>query len=838
MTDDLDLSVFLEERINVPRPVPCELPVLPLVNTVVFPQVVAPLFVSRQQAQAALETALATDRMVVTVAQRNEDAEIVSASDLYLIGVQARISRVVRLPDGTINILLQGLWRVAINAIVQEQPLLRAQITPLLDEPATSLALEASQRTALTLFEKVANLSQTLPENAYVAAINVEAPGVLADLIGSHLPLDVPQRQEVLETLDVEHRLHLVSALLMHELDVLQLEHQLRVEVEQEVDRAQREIFLREQLRAIQRQLGQTDPFVHELGHLTEKIEAAGMPAAIQARAVEDLNRLEAMTPASPEYTLVRTYLDWLIALPWNATTTDNGDLHAAARILDRNHYGLSKIKDRILEHLAVRKLAGTRGRSPILCFVGPPGVGKTSLGRSIAEALGRKFVRISLGGVHDEAEIRGHRRTYIGAMPGRVLKVMKDAASINPVLMLDEIDKLGRDFRGDPASALLEVLDHEQNHAFLDHYLDVPYDLSRVMFITTANILDPVPDALVDRLEVIELAGYTEEEKVEIARQFLIPQQLEANGLSGVSVRFTEDTLRNLIRLYTYEAGVRELERQIGAVYRKVARRVAEERSYPRRIVPRMLTALLGPDRYDYGLAEECDEVGVATGMVWTENGGDVMPVEISVVEGKGNLTLTGQLGDVMQESAHAALSYTRAQAKRLGIDPKRFDKVDIHVHVPEGAVPKDGPSAGVTIACALISALANRALHRAVAMTGEITLRGRVLPVGGIKEKVLGAYRAGITQVILPKKNERDLTDIPRHVRRKLRFVFVERMEHVLPLAFVQNPLDFPYQPRKRTRKKVPQQASVSGDADSSHQPPGLPTMITATPGQDLQH
>ncbi|HEX6288145.1 MAG TPA: endopeptidase La [Herpetosiphonaceae bacterium] len=834
MTDDLDLSVLLEERISVPHPIPCELPVLPLVNTVVFPQVVVPLFVSRQQAQVALEAALAADRMVVTVAQRNEDVETVSSADLYTIGVQARISRVVRLPDGTINILLQGLWRVAINAIVQEQPLLRARVTPVLDDPGSSLALEASQRAVLALFEKVASFSRTLPENAYVAALNVETPGALADLIASHLPLDVSQRQEVLEALDVEHRLHTVSTLLMHELDVLQLEHQLRIEVEQEVDRVQREIFLREQLKAIQRQLGQSDPFVHELSYLKERIEAAAMPEPIQARALEELSRLEAMTPASPEYTLVRTYLDWLLALPWHVVTVDNGDLRAAARILDRNHYGLSKIKDRILEHLAVRKLAGAHGRSPILCFVGPPGVGKTSLGRSIAEALGRRFVRISLGGVHDEAEIRGHRRTYIGAMPGRVLKVMKDAGTINPVLMLDEIDKLGRDFRGDPASALLEVLDPEQHHAFLDHYLDVPYDLSRVMFITTANILDPVPDALVDRLEVIELAGYTEEEKLEIARQFLIPQQLEANGLSGVAVRFTDDALRNLIRLYTYEAGVRELERQIGAVYRKIARRVAEERPYPRRIVPRMLPALLGPDRYDYGLAEERDEVGVATGMVWTENGGDVMPVEISVVEGKGNLTLTGQLGDVMQESAQAALSYTRANAKRLGIDPKRFDKVDIHVHVPEGAVPKDGPSAGVTIACALISALANRALRRAVAMTGEITLRGRVLSVGGVKEKVLGAYRAGITQVILPKKNQRDLTDVPRHVRRKLRFEFVEQMDQILPLAFVQNPLDFPYQPRKRTRKK----ATSSGDETHAapHPTVVLPVVISATSAEDL--
>lgn len=803
MTDDLDLSVLLEERINVPGPTPCELPVLPLINTVVFPQVVVPLFVSRQQAQKALDAALASDRMVLTVAQRNEDIDVVSADDLHSVGVQARVSRVVRLPDGTINILLQGLWRVSLDDVVQEQPLLRARVTPLTDLPNSSLALEALQRTVLALFDKVAKLSRTLPENAYVAAMNVESAGMLADLIASHLPLDVYQRQQVLETLDVEHRLHVVSTLLMRELDVLELEHQLRAEVEQEVDRAQREIFLREQLKAIQRELGQDDAFAHELSSLAERIATAGMPEKVLARANEELARLEAMPSMAPEYTLVRTYLDWLVSLPWNATSDDTDNLRAAAKILDRNHYGLSKIKDRILEHLAVRKLAGTNGRSPVLCFVGPPGVGKTSLGRSIAEALGRKFVRISLGGVHDEAEIRGHRRTYVGAMPGRVIKMMKDAGTLNPVLVLDEIDKLGRDVRGDPGSALLEVLDPEQNHNFSDHYLDVPYDLSRVMFITTANLLDPVPDALLDRLEVIELSGYTEEEKLEIARRFLVPQQLEVNGLKETPLRFSEEALRAIIRQYTYEAGVRELERQIGAICRKVARRVAEARPFPRRIVPNMLTALLGSDRYDYGLAEEQDEIGVATGMVWTANGGDVMPVEISVVDGKGNLTLTGQLGDVMQESAQAALSYARANAKRLGIDPKRFDKVDIHIHVPDNAVPKDGPSAGITIACALISALANKRLHRTVAMTGEITLRGRVLPVGGIKEKVLGAYRAGIRQIIMPRKNERDLDDVPRQVRRKLEFRFVDHMDVVLPIAFVQNPLDTPYQPRRRRKK-----------------------------------
>jgi ATP-dependent Lon protease len=829
MTDDREGSVLLEERISVPEPVACDLPLLPLRNTVVFPQVVAPIFVSRQQAQRALEAALAGDRMLVVVTQRDESGDQISASDLYHVGVQARISRVMRLPDGTINILVQGLWRVAIDEVVQEQPHLCARGTPMLDSCESSLSLEALQRAVLTLFEQVSNLSRTLPDNAYVAAINVESPGMLADLIASHLPLDVHQRQEVLEMLDVERRLHHVSMLLMHEVEVLQLEQQLRAEVEREVDRAQREAFLREQLKAIQRELGQSDPWTQEISGLSERIRAAGMPEAVQSRALEDLARLEAMPPSVPEYTLVRTYLDWLLALPWQQATEDNDDLVAAARVLDRNHYGLPRIKDRILELLAVRKLTGPRGRSPILCFVGPPGVGKTSLGRSIAEALGRRFVRISLGGVHDEAEIRGHRRTYIGAMPGRILKVMRDAGTINPVLMLDEIDKLGRDVRGDPASALLEVLDPEQNHAFSDHYLDVPYDLSRVMLITTANILDPVPDALVDRLEVIELPGYTEEDKLEIARQFLIPHQREANGLRDVELRFSEDALRALIRQYTYEAGVRELERQIGAICRKIARRVAEGRKYPRRIVPSLLPSLLGPDRYDYGLAEERDEIGVATGMVWTTNGGDVLAIEVSVVEGKGNLTLTGQLGEIMQESAQAALSYTRANAKRLGIDPRRFDKVDIHVHMPDGAVPKDGPSAGVTIACALVSALANKAIRRTVAMTGEITLRGRILPVGGVKEKVLGAYRAGISHVLLPRKNARDLDDVPRHVRRRLTFEFVDRMDAALPLVFVENPLDSPYRPRRRARKPpaTPAAAQESPPAAQESPVPDVPAV-----------
>ncbi|HET9223771.1 MAG TPA: endopeptidase La, partial [Roseiflexaceae bacterium] len=679
-----------------------------------------------------------------------------------------------------------------------------------------------------SLFEKVVKLSRTLPDDSYIMAMNVDEPGWLADLIASTLPLDVPRRQEILETLDPEERLRRLSIMLTQELDVLELESRIHTQVQKEVDRSQREFFLREQMKVIQRELGQEDPLQRELIELRERIGAAGMPEKVQLKAYEELERLEAMPPAAPEYAVIRTYLDWLLDLPWTQQSEDNHDLIAAGGILDRNHYGLPRVKERILEFMAVRQLAGTRLKAPILCFAGPPGVGKTSLGRSIAEALGRRFVRISLGGVHDEAEIRGHRRTYIGALPGRVIKTMKDAATINPVFMLDEVDKLGSDFRGDPAAALLEVLDPEQNHSFTDHYLDVHYDLSRVMFIATANLLDPIPPALRDRMEVLQLPGYTEEEKLQIARQFLIPKQLDANGLTNIDdqpkshelrtenrrpatngrrttnngqtsdhisqaaqtvqheLRFGEATLRQLIRAYTYEAGVRNLEREIGAICRKVARRVAEGRPAPRVINATLLGKYLGPPRHIHNSAEQQDEVGVATGMFWTANGGDTLTVEVSIMDGKGNLTLTGQLGDVMRESAQAALSFARANASRLGIEGRRFEACDIHIHVPEGAVPKDGPSAGITLATALISALTGRAIRRDVAMTGEITLRGRVLPVGGVKEKVLGAHRAGIRTIILPTKNERDIAEVPSQVKRKLAFVYVDQVDEVFANAF----------------------------------------------------
>jgi ATP-dependent Lon protease len=684
---------------------------------------------------------------------------------------------------------------------------------PLYTDEERTLAVEAMMRAVLSLFEKVVRLSRTLPDDSYIMAMNVDDPGWLADLIASTLPLDVVHRQEILETLDPEERLRRLSIMLTQELDVLELESRIHNQVQKEVDRSQREFFLREQLKAIQRELGQMDPVQRELLQLRERVSVSSMPENVRTKAMEELDRLENIPTAAPEYSVIRTYVDWLLDLPWTEETTDNLDLREAAKTLDRNHYGLPKVKERILEFMAVRQLAGPRLKSPILCFVGPPGVGKTSLGRSIAEALGRKFARLSLGGVHDEAEIRGHRRTYIGALPGRIIQTMKDVGSINPIFMLDEVDKMGSDFRGDPASALLEVLDPEQNNTFSDHYLDIHYDLSKVLFITTANLLDPIPDALLDRMEVIELPGYTEEEKLRIAQKFLVPKQSEANGLPIGTLRFGESALRQLIRTYTYEAGVRNLERELGAICRKTARRIAENRHYVRVVRPSLLNKYLGAPRYTYGVAEEQNEVGVGTSMVWTSNGGDVMAVEVTLMDGKGNLTLTGQLGEVMQESAQAALSYARAHAKRLGIDPRRFEKVDIHVHVPEGAVPKDGPSAGITMATALISAFTRRPVKREVAMTGEITLRGRVLQIGGVKEKVLGAHRAGLHTIILPKQNERDVAEVPNHVKRKLTFIYVQHMDDVLPRAL----LPAEEKPEKKTRRaprKVSQENGTASD------------------------
>lgn len=773
-------------------------PVLPLRDTVVFPHMMTPLVVGRDRSIKAVEAAISSDNLIVVVAQRDADVQDPGLDDLYAIGVEMVVGRILRMPDGTTNVLGQGLRRVRILRLSQTQPYLRAYVEPIQESQEVTLGTEALMRAVLSLFDKVVQLSDSLPEDAYVAAMNLSAPGPLADLILSVLDLDFPTRQELLEVLDPIARLQRLSVLLAKELDVLELEYSIQDKVQREVDRSQREMFLREQMRAIQTELGELDLQMAEIQELEEKIAASEMPDLVRAKAQKELSRLKAMPPAAPEIGMIRTYLDWLLELPWTKATEDNLDIAQVAQVLDANHYGLPKAKERILEYLAVRKLAGkSNRRSPILCFVGPPGTGKTSLGRSIAQALGREFVRVSLGGIRDEAEIRGHRRTYIGALPGRIIQTMRTAGTINPIFMLDEIDKLGVDFRGDPAAALLEALDPEQNHAFSDHYLDVPYDLSKVMFITTANILDPIPPALCDRMEVIEFPGYIEEEKVAIARQFLIPRQLSETGLDEPrrSVSFSEKAIRTIIREYTYEAGVRNLEREIGNICRKVARRIAEGKPAPRHITVQSLPKYLGPARFLRDQEARTDEIGLAFGIAWTEAGGDLLPVEVSLMEGKGTLLLTGQLGDVMQESAQAALSYARSHARELGIGDIDFDKLDIHIHVPEGSVPKDGPSAGITIATALVSALIQRPVHHDVAMTGEITLRGRVLPIGGLKEKVLAAHRAGLKTILLPKQNKKDMIEIPKRVRRELKFVFVDRMEEVLPVALLpENPTPRP--------------------------------------------
>ncbi|MEI7771001.1 MAG: endopeptidase La [Chloroflexales bacterium] len=778
--------------------------VLPLSDTVLFPHMLAPVFITDPAASRAIEQALADDRTVIAILQRELDFDGPRISDLYSVGVEATIQRVRKMPDGSTSVVIAGRRRMRVIEPVGEEPPLRVRAVPLFVEENRTISVEAMMRAVLSLYEKVVKLSRTLPDDAYVTAMNVDAPGGLADLIASTLQISSASRQQILETIDPEERLHRVVALLTHELDLLELESRIQSQVQKEVDRSQRELFLREQLKIIQRELGQDDPAHRELSDLRARLAVAGLTERARARADDEIARLESMPPMAPEYAVLRSYLDWVASLPWAALSDDNTDLRAAAKVLGQNHFGLTKVKERILEFIAVRQLVGPGQKSPIICFVGPPGVGKTSLGQSIAEVLGRRFVRLALGGVHDEAEIRGHRRTYIGAMPGRIIQRMKEAATLNPVFMLDEVDKLGADFRGDPSSALLEVLDPEQNHAFSDHYLDMPFDLSQTLFIATANVAEDIPDPLLDRMEVIDLPGYTEEEKLQIARRFLIPKQRTANGLAQDGLRFPDPAITAIIRGYTYEAGVRNLEREIGAICRKVARRVAEGRSHPRLITPRAVERLLGPPRFEISVAEEQDQVGVATGMVYTGNGGDTMPIEVSLMDGKGGMTLTGQLGDIMQESAQAALSYIRSHAAELGIDGRRFEKIDIHLHVPEGATPKEGPSAGITIATALVSALTGRAVRRDVAMTGEMTLRGRVLPIGGVKEKVLGAYRSGVSMVILPKKNRRDLIEIPAAVRQKLAFTFVGQIEEVLDLVL--GPPPAKAKPKRSVTKETP--------------------------------
>ncbi len=761
-----------------------EAPLIPLRDMVVYPNMVTPLFVGRESSLQAIQAAQANAQTVIGVAQRDPGESSPAPEDLYSAGTEMAMGRLMRMPDGTMSVLAQGRRRIEVVEIVSAKPYIVARARPVAENFVSQVSrqTQAHMRAVLALFEKCVNLNHNIPEEAYIYALNIDEPGWLADAIASTLNLSLEERQTVLEIVNPAERLRKVGVYLGRELDVLQLEDEIQSQVQREVDRGQREMFLREQMRVIQSELGEIDVFQQELNELQGQIDEAGLPEEIADKVAKELSRLAMLSPMAPEVGMIRTYLDWLISLPWAAQNDDNLDIRNAATVLEGNHYGLPKAKERILEHIAVRKLAPDEARSPILCFVGPPGTGKTSLGRSIAEALGREFVRVSLGGVRDEAEIRGHRRTYIGALPGRIIQTMRRVKTINPVFMLDEIDKLGQDFRGDPAAALLEVLDPEQNYAYSDHYLEVPYDLSKVMFITTANYLDPLPPALLDRLEVIEFMGYTEEDKLAIAHRFLIPQQLKAHGLLQSGVRFEDSALREMVEAYTFEAGVRNLDREIANVCRKIARKVAEDKPFPRRVRADSLFRFLGPPRYLSTRIEDTDQVGVVTGVAWTEAGGDIMVVEVALMPGKGELQLTGQLGEVMRESAQAALSYARSRAERLGIDPEIFDDTDMHIHIPEGAIPKDGPSAGVTMAVALISALTRRPVRREVAMTGEITLRGRVLAVGGVKEKLLAAHRAGLTHFFMPAKNSKDLEDIPRRVMRELKLEFVDDIDTVL--------------------------------------------------------
>src|SRR6202790_223009 len=683
-----------------------EFPLLPIRITVLIPNIVTPLMVGREQSIKAIEAAMSKDRMLFVVPQKNDAVEDPAPDDVYTIGVEAVIDRVLKLPDGSTSVFIHGQRRLRRLEYTQLTPFMRARTEVISEETERTLAVEALMRATLALFEKCIKLSNSLPDEAFITAMNIDKPGWLADFVVSTIETPIATRQAILEAFNVEERLQKTCILLSKELNILELESQIHTQVQQEVDKSQRDYFLREQLKAIQNELGETDPSIREGAELRNKIESAGMPEEIKTRALKELDRLNATPSMAPDSGVIRTYLEWLVVLPWIKSSDDRLDLKEAQRILEEKHYGLEKVKERILEYIAVRKLSNNM-RSPILCFVGPPGVGKTSLGRSIAEALNRKFVRLSLGGMHDEAEIRGHRRTYVGALPGRILQTMKAAGTVNPLFVLDEIDKIGSDYRGDPSAALLEVLDPEQNHAFSDHYLEVPYNLSKVIFLTTANVLHPVPAALRDRLEVIELPGYTEDEKLHIARQFLIPKQMQEHGLKASKVAFEDAAIHRLIREYTFEAGVRNLEREIASVLRKVARKVAEGRRSKTIITAEKLPDYLGPQKHFFELAEQKDEPGIATGLAWTNAGGDLLTVEATLMEGRGNLTLTGQLGDVMKESAQAALSYARSRAKQLGLESRFYEKYDIHLHLPAGSIPKDGPSAGITMATALISAL-----------------------------------------------------------------------------------------------------------------------------------
>ena len=802
---NLALTQRTDELYRVPNLTPdddgiIEALVLPLRDMVIFPHMVTPIFVARQASLLAIQEAHSRTSTVIGLTQRDPEVEDPRPQDFLPTGVEMAVGRLLSMPDGSSSALVQGRRRVEILEFTRLEPVIKVRARVFYETTAADRQTQALMRSVLDLFDRCIQLDRSIPEEAHLFALNIVEPGWLSEMITTAFSFNFEERQALLQMTDPRERLKRINKLLAEEVDVLELEDEIHSRVQNEVDKSQREFYLREQMKAIQTELGDGDIWTRDVNELRQRIEQANLPEQAKVTAMKEIERLNQMPPMAPEVGIIRSYIDWILDLPWSTLTDDNLDVKHAARVLERDHYGLKKAKERILEYIAVRSLHPKKGRQPILCFVGPPGTGKTSLGRSIAEALGRKFVRLSLGGVRDEAEIRGHRRTYIGALPGRILQTMRRAATANPLFMLDEIDKLGSDFRGDPAAALLEVLDPEQNHAFSDHYLDLDFDLSKVMFVTTANTLGPIPPALLDRLEVIEFPGYIEEEKVIIANRFLIPRQLDENGLEEVGLNFDPQALQRIIREYTYEAGVRNLEREIGRVCRKVARWKAEEKKYPEQISAAVIEKFLGPPQFFETEAERKDEVGVATGLAWTENGGEIMFVEVAVLEGKGNLQMTGQIGDVMQESGQAALTYLKSRAAMLGIDPDVFERLDIHMHLPEGAIPKDGPSAGITLCSALISAFTGRPVSKDVAMTGEITLRGRVLPVGGVREKVMAARRAGLKTVIIPMRNQKDLVDIPKRARDDLKIIPVQHIDEVIEIAIAAEAIAEPPKPRRR--------------------------------------
>jgi len=779
---DFPDEIAIPDRIDIPNEI---LPIMPLRNTVVFPHQVVPLSVGREKSLKLLHGLDEGTKIIGLIAQRDGRIEEPKTEDLYPYGTAAMILKNFKMPDGSEQVIVQGMYRFKVVKYTNVEPYFEAETEIVNDIYEPSMEVDALEINIRNVFQKIVDLTPYLSNEHRVMILNTEEPSKLADLIASQVNFNVEEKQQTLETVDVKKRLEKINYLLNKELQILELGSKIQNEVQGELNKTQRQFYLREQLKAIKKELGEYEGDSSEVDDLKEKTKKLKIPAEVKEVLNKELNRLSRMSPMSAEYTVARTYVDWLLELPWSKQTKDRLDIKVAAEILDEDHYGLQKVKKRILEYLAVRQLKSDM-KGPILCFVGPPGVGKTSLGRSIARALNRKFARMSLGGVRDEAEIRGHRRTYVGALPGRIIQEIKKQGSKNPVIMLDELDKLGSDFRGDPSSALLEVLDPEQNHTFTDHYLEIPFDLSKVMFIATANMIDTVPPALLDRMEIIEINGYTEEEKIRIAEKYLVPRQIDNHGLTNKMIQFTRSAVRQIIEKYTREAGVRNLEREIASVIRGVAREIVEKKTQKRRITAGSVEKYLGIGRYYSDVAERVSRPGVATGLAWTPAGGDILFIESTKMPGKGALSLTGKLGEVMKESATAALSYLRSNAKKFGVDEKFYEKYDTHIHVPAGAVPKDGPSAGITIFSALYSLYSGRCLKSNLAMTGEITLRGMVLPVGGIKEKVLAAKRAGIIEVILPAKNKKDIDDIPSGNIKNMKFYFVNEVSELLDLAF----------------------------------------------------